>query len=59
MTGLGRDLRISLRILAKRPGFAALAVATMGLAIGANAVVFSIASAVLRRPMPALDPEFV
>src|SRR5262245_53504908 len=38
---LGRDVRYGLRSLARAPGFAAVAIATLGLGIGANTAVFS------------------
>lgn len=47
---LARDLRYTLRGLARSPGQTAAAVVTLGLGIGANAAVFSVADRVLIRP---------
>ena len=59
MNSLVRDMRYALRQLRRSPGFAAVAILTLALGIGANAVVFSGISSLLLRRLPIENPERV
>jgi putative ABC transport system permease protein len=52
-----QGFRVALRTLAKNPGFAATAIVTLALGIGATTAMFSVVYATLLRPAPFVDPE--
>ena len=54
MTSLWQDIRYSLRVIAKTPGFAALAILTLALGIGANTTIFSWINSALLNPVPGI-----
>ncbi len=57
MNSLWQDIRFGLRALRKSPGFAAIAILALALGIGAGTAIFSVADALLLKPINLPDPE--
>ncbi len=54
---LWQDIRFGLRMLAKNPGFTAVAVLTLTLGIGANTAIFSLIDSMMLRMLPVASPD--
>lgn len=57
MQTFAHDIRHAVRAFARTPGFTATALVSLALGIGANTAIFSVANALLLRPLPYADPE--
>src|SRR4051812_20354278 len=57
MANVFQDLKFGARLLAKTPGFTAIAALSLALGIGANTTIFTLVNAVLLNPLPLEDPS--
>jgi putative ABC transport system permease protein len=56
-SGIGNDIRLAARQLRLNPGFAAVALLSLALGVGANAAIFALIDAVVLRTLPVPDPQ--
>lgn len=54
---LGQDVRYAVRWLRRSPGFAAVAILSLGVGIGCNTAIFAVVDALLLRPLPVREPS--
>src|SRR5580693_5743720 len=59
MRTLWNDIRYGIRMLAANPGFTVVAILSLAIGIGANTSMFSLADALLLRPLPVQHPDEV
>ena len=59
LQGVSEEIRYALRLLVRNPGFTAVATLSLALGIGANSAIFSLADALLLRPLPISHPDSV
>ena len=57
LSSISQDVRFAVRVLKRSPGVSAFAIAAIGIGIGINATVFSLANAVLLKPLPVEDSD--
>jgi putative ABC transport system permease protein len=57
MSAIWQDVRYTFRLLGRSPAFAAIAIATLAIGIGANTAVFAVVNAVLLKPLPFTDAD--
>ena len=55
--GIAQDIRYSLRILAKSPGFTAVAILSLALGIGANTAIFTLINNLMQKSLPVTNPQ--
>jgi putative ABC transport system permease protein len=59
MKNLLQDMKYGMRMIGRQPGFAAVVIVTLALAIGANTVIFSFTNILLLRPLPINDQDTI